>query len=105
MKDKIKIRINPLTKEQENSWNFLNKNVVDDSGWKRVLNRLKAKCFYNIEIEDFHIGFEYEELQMDGNRYLNQGMIWVKKTYGFTSPRLHKMQKLIEELKIRKPKK
>ena len=56
----------------------------------------------NIKIEDIHIGFEYEEYQLDSERYLNKGMIWVKKVYGFSSPRLHKMQKLIKKGSIRK---
>ena len=55
-----------------------------------------------IKIEDFHIGFQYEEYQMDSERYLNKGMIWVRKTYTLTSPRLYKIQKLIDERKVRK---
>ena len=56
----------------------------------------------NVKIEDIHIGFEYEQLQLDSARYLNQGMIWVKHTYNFNSPRLIKMAVLISEGKIRK---
>ena len=55
-----------------------------------------------ISIDDFHIGFWYEEYQMDSERYLNKGMIWVKKQYGFNSPRLFKIEKLIKEGKIRR---
>ena len=55
-----------------------------------------------LSLSDFRVGFEYEELQMDSERYLNKGMIWVKKTYGLNSPRLHKIQKLLEEGKLRK---
>lgn len=55
-----------------------------------------------LSISDFRVGFQYEEYQMDGSRYLNKGMIWVKKTYGINSPRLHKIQKLIDEGKLRK---
>lgn len=57
---------------------------------------------YKIKIEDFHIGFKYEEYEMDSERYLNRGMIWKTRTYTLTSPRLHKIKKLIEEGKIRK---
>ena len=49
-----------------------------------------------IKIEDFHIGFEYEELVHDDNRYFNQGLVWKKKVYGFNSPRLHKIDRLIK---------
>lgn len=55
----------------------------------------------SVKIEDFHIGFEYEEYQMDSNRYLNKGGIWVKKIYGFNSPRLYKVAQLIKQGKIR----
>lgn len=55
-----------------------------------------------LSLSDFKVGFEYEEYQMDSARYLNNGMIWVKKTYGLNSPRLHKIQKLIEEGKVRR---
>ena len=70
---------------------------------------IKALSLHNVvgqseqlSLSDFRVGFEYEELQMDSERYLNRGMIWVKKTYGLNSPRLHKIQKLIEEGKLRK---
>lgn len=56
-----------------------------------------------LRIEDFHIGFKYQEYEMDKSRYLNRGMIWVDKTYHLTSPRLHKISKSIEEKKIRRP--
>jgi len=55
-----------------------------------------------LSLSDFRLGFEYEEYQMDSERYLNRGMIWVKKTYGLNSPRLHKIQKLLHEGKLRK---
>lgn len=55
----------------------------------------------SIKIEDFHIGFKYEQLENDSRRYLNQGLIWVEKTYSFNSPRLHKINELIEQGKIR----
>jgi hypothetical protein len=55
----------------------------------------------DINITDFRIGFIYEQYEMDKNRYLNQGMVWTKKTYGLTSPRLHKIQKLINDKKVR----
>lgn len=54
-----------------------------------------------MKIEDFHIGFEYEQLIKDESRYLNQGMIWVKQTYGLTSPRLFKINTLIKQGVIR----
>ena len=56
-----------------------------------------------LKVEDFHIGFRYEEYQMDSERYLNKGMIWVEKEYTLTSPRLYKIKTLIEEGKLRKP--
>jgi len=55
-----------------------------------------------IKLEDFHIGFKYQEFQMDNSRYFNKGMIWVDKTYTLTSPRLHKIKELIKEGKLRK---
>jgi hypothetical protein len=55
-----------------------------------------------IKICDFRIGFEYEEYQMDNNRYFNQGMIWVKKVYDLNSPRLSKIQLLIDKESVRK---
>lgn len=58
-----------------------------------------------IKIEDFHIGFEYEELQPDSERYFSKGLIWVKKTYNFNSPRLHKINELIKQGKVRHVKK
>ena len=47
--------------------------------------------YYTPEIEEFHIGFEYENQQMDGSRYLNQGMRWHKQVYAADSIRLHKL--------------
>ena len=55
-----------------------------------------------LKLSDFKIGFEYEEYQIDSKKYLNRGMIWVKKVYGLNSPRLHKIKKLINEGKLRK---
>ena len=49
-----------------------------------------------LHISDFHIGFKYMQYEMDSERYLNKGMIWVKKEYGFNSPRLHKIKELID---------
>ena len=37
-----------------------------------------------LSVEDFHIGFKYEEYQLDSARYLNKGMIWVNKKYGLS---------------------
>lgn len=70
---------------------------------ERAANYMMLKKGYTspISVEDFHIGFEYEEYEMDSERYLNKGMIWVRKTYAFNSPRLHKIQKLIQKGKIR----
>lgn len=57
----------------------------------------------NISIEEIHIGFQYEELIPNPERYMRMGdYIWIKRIYDFNSPRLHKMQKLIDENKIRK---
>lgn len=60
-----------------------------------------------IKIEDFHIGFEYEEYVHNPGRYLvkNDSKIWVKRKYGFGSPKLHKMVLLIDSGVIRKHKK
>lgn len=55
-----------------------------------------------VELSDFRLDFEYEEKQLDNARYFGKGLIWIKKTYGLNSPRLHKIQKLISEGKIRK---
>jgi hypothetical protein len=55
----------------------------------------------DINIKNFHIGFEYEQYQMDGERYFNKGMIWVKKTYSMTSPKLHKIKILIDKKEVR----
>lgn len=55
----------------------------------------------DINITDFRVGFRYEQYEMDKKRYLNRGMIWIEKTYGLTSPRLHKIQKLIDDKKVR----
>ena len=57
-----------------------------------------------LRIEHFHIGFKYQQLIHDPNRYLNRGMIWVDKEYTLTSPRLFKIQQLIDEGKVRFPK-
>lgn len=54
-----------------------------------------------LHISDFHIGFKYEEMQMDKERYLNKGEIWLRKEYGFNSPRLHKINELLESGKLR----
>tara|TARA_R110002126_G_scaffold205608_2_gene352928 strand:+ start:821 stop:994 length:174 start_codon:yes stop_codon:yes gene_type:complete len=54
-----------------------------------------------MDIKDFHIGYEYQQLEQDKERYFNQGLIWVDKVYGFNSPRLHKIQKLIDKGLIR----
>ena len=51
--------------------------------------------YYEIRIEEFHIGFAYEEYEMDSRRYFNKGMIWVPKVYSFDSPRLHKINEMI----------
>lgn len=55
-----------------------------------------------IKLEDFHIGFEYEELIPDSERYLPSGIIWRKRVYCLESPKLHKIKKYIEEGKVRK---
>jgi len=83
--------------------------AIEDYGWIWVdlknriaeLTENKMEQDLPLVIEDFRIGFEYEELQLDSNRYLNKGMIWVKKVYGFSSPRLHKMNVLLDEGKLR----
>lgn len=57
-----------------------------------------------LSIEDFKIGFRYEELEQDRERYMNKGLIWVKKTYNFNSPRLFKMNKLLKKRRLRRVK-
>ena len=54
-----------------------------------------------IKLEDFHIGFEYEELIPDTERYLPSGVIWQKRVYCLNSPKLHKIEKYIKEGKVR----
>lgn len=54
-----------------------------------------------IKIEDFHIGFEYEQYVLHSERYNNQGYIWLKKTYTKNSARFHKIQKLIDAGEVR----
>ncbi len=50
-----------------------------------------------LTIEEFHIGFEYMLWSNSGERYLPEGWKWFKLKYDFHAPRLHKMQKCIEE--------
>ena len=64
------------------------------TGCRRLPDCEKANSFLQnvsnpLHIEDFHIGFWYEEYQMDNERYLNKGMIWVKKQYGFNNNHEH----------------
>ena len=56
-----------------------------------------------ITVEDFHIGFEYEEYVASSDRYFvgKDRYSWVRKVYGFNSPWLHKMDQLIKEGKVR----
>lgn len=57
-----------------------------------------------LKISDFHIGFEYEELVTNPERYMPiYKKIWIKKTYGFNSPRLHKIERRIKCGLIRRP--
>jgi hypothetical protein len=62
----------------------------------KVVNLSMHDVSKSLHISDFHIGFEYLQYEMDSERYLNKGMIWVKKEYGFNSPRLHKIKELID---------
>ncbi len=55
-----------------------------------------------LTLADFRVGFNYEEHELDSERYLSKGMCWVKKTYGLNSPRLHKIDKLLKEGKLRR---
>lgn len=61
-----------------------------------------------ITLEDFHIGFEYEELVTNSERYVvglgGAKHIWTKKVYSLKSARLGKIDQLIELGKIRKVK-
>tara|TARA_R110002020_G_scaffold93530_2_gene225586 strand:- start:524 stop:850 length:327 start_codon:yes stop_codon:yes gene_type:complete len=66
----------------------------------RVQQLLLPIVSSSLLIEDFHIGFEYLQYEMDSERYLNKGMIWKKKKYGFDSPRLHKIKELIDNGEI-----
>jgi hypothetical protein len=57
-----------------------------------------------IKIEDFHIGFEYEEYVLchHGSRYLNNdGFEWKRRVYDFNSPKLLKIKKQIENGLVR----
>ena len=60
-----------------------------------------------VKIEDIHIGYKYLERDISDENYcrflkIKPRIRWVQKTYGFNSPRLHKMQKLIA-LKLIRP--
>ena len=58
----------------------------------------------SITIEDFHIGFEYEELVKCHHGYgllSQQTMEWKRRKYDFNSPKLLKMNKYIEEGRVR----
>ncbi len=50
-----------------------------------------------ITIEEIHIGAKYMLWAKCTERYLNGGWSWVGLVYNFDSPRLHKMQELIEQ--------
>ena len=55
-----------------------------------------------IKIEDFHVGFEYEQLVPNPERYLaHPEMIWLKKKYTLESTRLRKIKQLIDSGSIR----
>lgn len=56
-----------------------------------------------LTINEFHVGFNYEALEMDSSRYFNKGEIWVKHTYNLKSPRLYKIKQLIDKGLIRRP--
>ena len=70
-----------------------------------IKKRPKIKRFYKsyvfTKIQDVHIGFIYEELELDKERYLNKGLIWQRKEYGFKSPKLSKMDTLCKKGLIR----
>tara|TARA_R110000764_G_scaffold232460_1_gene324927 strand:- start:363 stop:683 length:321 start_codon:yes stop_codon:yes gene_type:complete len=71
-----------------------------------LVNEVKAaisvtRCSTQLNITHFRVGFKYEELEMDGERYFNRGLIWKRKTYGMTSPRLYKIQRLLDNGKLR----
>jgi len=55
-----------------------------------------------LSIEEFRVGFEYEEHVLDSQRYLSLGMIWKSRTYGCESPRLHKIQKQLDQGNLRR---
>ena len=71
-------------------------NIVNQAKNNEVLDLVSS----SLRIEDFHIGFEYLQYEMDSERYLNKGMIWKKKKYGFDSHRLHKIKELIDNGEI-----
>ena len=50
-----------------------------------------------ITIEEIHIGAKYMLWSKDTGRYLNRGYTWYSLIYDWNSPRLHKMQELIEQ--------
>ncbi len=89
----------------------MNKEDLENTEALLGVSNLASKLAYNsslhdvsnpLHVEEFHIGFWYEEYQMDNERYLNKGMVWVKKQYGFNSPRLHKINELIKKGKLRR---
>lgn len=57
-----------------------------------------------ITIEEIHVGATYKLWSCGTERYLPEGYQWFTLTYDLTSPRLHKMQKLIEQGIIKRSK-
>ena len=67
----------------------------------KIKNRLFRRSYVFTKVSDIHIGFIYEELELDKKRYLNKGLIWQRKEYGFKSPKLSKMDTLCKKGLIR----
>lgn len=59
-----------------------------------------SKKYRTPKIQDFHIGFEYVEIVVDPARYMNKGFLFKEKVYSLDSPRLFKINKLLDQGKI-----
>lgn len=102
MKEYLKKYARDLVETKDRLQKENNKLILENKKLKEQLHSnsvgLRSE---QLKVEDFYIGFIYEEYQMDSERYFNKGMIWVKKEYTLTSPRLYKIKTLIEEGKLR----
>lgn len=56
-------------------------------------NQNEVCCHKKLTIEDFHVGFQYQKLEEN---------VWENYTYDIYSPRLYKIEKLIETGRVRR---